>query len=222
MSLLAGCSPPPEEEGFLGERLAPCSAKDTPFEDLAFEEWADYYRDTTDEVVEEHLKSLGGSALAKLNCTAEDAANVLPASPKLKTLAGALPPWKDELRLNALSQLQVGSVLIEFLRVYECANLEWERGLPESVQETDLGPHVTKTSEEIGIIEHELAVARPALERTLRILGGLSELRSVSTDLECLRRLSLDLRNVLGLIADASACLAKVPGKSSLRDLPTL
>ena len=224
-----------QEEGFLSERLAPCSAEKTMFATLPFKDWADTYHAKVDAVVEAHLASLRNIGMEKLRCESNDTTGVFPPSKALSDLAKELPPWKDPQRLAALSEMHMGPVLLEFFRLYKCANLERENWLPVYVQEgrngtinpppgnpRDLGPFVGEEGAESLRIARELAIAQPALERTLDIVGGLDQLRAVAAETECLKRVSLDLRNRFSLMADSMSCLAKVPGKSSLRDLPEL
>ncbi len=67
-----------------------------------------------------------------------------------------------------------------------------------------------------------MATARPTLERTLSIIGGLDRLNLLKLDIECLRRASLDLRNTLGLVAEAASCMPRSwDVRGSLRDMAT-
>ncbi|HLD78804.1 MAG TPA: hypothetical protein VJB16_07285, partial [archaeon] len=145
--------------------------------------------------------------------------------PMLRSLAQELSPWKEGIRL---SDSDTPAVLLEYIRVFECAMRERGHSLPIKVLEEAQEPLnqmelSRKTTQEDAIIERELATARATLERTLTMLGGFNRLRPLALDLECLKRTSLDLRNVLGLTADTSACLPRAfDARGSLRDLPEL
>jgi len=205
--------------------LAPCTASGTTFETMKFDEWKDEYHKRVSEVVEAHIQSIAQTSQNPLQCTAEDYASVLRPSDKLSALASELPAWKD--RTDGLSEADAGSVLLEYLRVYECSLnerryllsvsplLPTERDTP-----MDIGDLNTEVRKEVAIIEKEVAIARPILERTLTIVGGYDRLRPLMIDIECLKRASLDLRNVLGLAAEASACMPRIwDTHGSLRDL---
>lgn len=228
---LVACNPQ-EESGALGTHLAACTAEESAFARIPFRQWPAYFHGTGSTIIEEHLNTLQTISATQLRCAAATPLNALPAAPKLRALAATLPPWKSPARLNALSQLHVGPVLLDFLRIYECANLERQRVLVVTVQERrgqgmssipkigmGRGEFVDEERTQQRQIEREMHVARTTMERTLALLGGLDNLRGIAVELECLKRASLDLRNTVGLAADASACLSKVPGKSSLRDL---
>lgn len=216
----------------LGVRLPPCTAEGTPFEEMNFKDWESYYHRVVDDVVDAHVETLRSTSTAQLQCTAATTAGVLPPTDELRDLATVLLPWDTDEKIAALSELDMASVLVEFLREYECANLERSRRLSLSVNEREKGTlsgATTETSWDLGAfmqemekqrarITQELRIARPSLERTLDALGGLDQFRSIAVEEECLKRASLDLRNVAGLLADAAACVSKVPGKSSLRD----
>lgn len=106
--------------------------------------WTKQYHETVSEVVDEVFNGPPGPPV----CTAPSYEGLLPlsASPKLGELASSLPSWNsltwqvppagtdpedfdadpDLMNTNAgkLSQLDVGTVLLEYLRMYECALVE--------------------------------------------------------------------------------------------------
>lgn len=211
--------------------LPPCTADDSIFgarsssSSLPFDKWADTYHSTVSEVIDAHMQSLNNTGTMQLQCTAPDYASMLKPTQKLKDLAAQLGPWKDPKKLQALSESEIGPVLLEYLRVYECAMSE--RNAFKTVivpDEQGGGDRVLIDAEknrEASIIQHESLLARPALEKTLQIVGAADRLRPLSLDIECLKRTSLDIRNILGLVSQVSACLPRVrDARGSLRDLP--
>lgn len=219
-----------EEENSI---LTPCSRftksyMQLPFRDGDFAEWPKSYHKTAAAVIEEHLQSFARAP----KCEATTGNDVLPAGPELKKLAGKLPGWKNA----EVSQWEMSSVLLEFLRAYECslqerlyflhpdALNELESKLEaagESTENIALTQLIDETSEEDRVIAMELATARPTLNRSLAVLAGLSRLLPLHTELQCIERASLDIRNALALGAEAGACLPRIwNAKDPLRDLP--
>jgi len=127
--------------------------KGTDFDDFKFPEvttvsdvsrWTKQYHETVSGVVDEVFGGTPGPPI----CTAPSYEGLLPlsASPQLGELASSLPSWNsltwqvppagtdpgdfdadpDLMNTNAssLSQLDVGTVLLEYLRMYECALVE--------------------------------------------------------------------------------------------------
>ncbi|MBI1812831.1 hypothetical protein HYR82_03550 [Candidatus Peregrinibacteria bacterium] len=183
-----------------------------------FDTWIAQYHTAVDIVVSAHLSE------RPMQCTATG--SDLPSTPLL-LLAGMLPPWQEPQKLLGLRESDMGAVLLEFLRVYECALRERETFLPIAVAQEaapattfSLGPHTTEMMREQTVIGRELTGDRNALHRTLLFLEGRDRLRPLATNMECLARASLDLRNTLGLAADASACMPRVwDARGSLRNL---
>lgn len=209
------------------QALAPCTGDTSPFSSLPFNQWSSKYHTTVAQVIEAHIQSLTGTNTAKIICTAPDYASMVQPTDQLKTLAGLLAPWKDPAKLQALSETELGPVLLEYVRVYECALNERKNFLdvilPKEMNSTDTNVVYPEKATEKAIIDHESALARPALDATLAILSGQDRLRPLALDIECLKRTSLDIRNILGLISQASMCLPRVrDARGSLRDLPDL
>lgn len=218
-----------EEENTI---LTPCSRftesyLQLHFTDGNFAQWPSEYHQTAAAVVEEHLRSLSRAP----QCAAETGNGVLPAGPKLTQLAGKLPSWKNA----SVSQWEMGSVLLEFLRAYECALVErlyflypdalneLESKLEEEGQplEITLSLLAAEAADEDRTIMQELATARPTLHRSLAVLAGLDRLLPLNNELQCIERASLDIRNALALSAEAGACLPRIwNAKDPLRDLP--
>jgi len=213
--------------------LTPCSRftegyLQLSFTDGTFAKWPEYYHDTAAAIIEEHLQSFSRAP----QCAAATGNEVLPAGPKLQKLAKNLPSWKNA---PSVSQWEMGSVLLEFLRGYECALEERLYFLhPDALNElksileengestdVDLSQLATEVSEEDMTIATELATARPTLNRSLAVLAGLSRLLPLHTELQCVERASIDIRNALALGAEAGSCLPRIwNAKDPLRDLP--
>ncbi len=221
--LLSACTPVAQKRRISG--LAPCTAAGSLFGTLPFDQWTTRYHGTVNDVVEAHLASISGIASMPLECTADDYASVVPPSQPLQTLARGLPAWNTAARLDALSETDAAAVLLEFLRVYECSLNERRHYLPilatrDPAVLFNRGKYNKVQEEQRDAMARELDLARPALDRTLAIMAGFDQLRPLSIDLECVKRASLDVRNVLGLAAEASACLPRSwDAHGSLRDL---
>ncbi|MFH0851196.1 MAG: hypothetical protein V1876_00400 [Candidatus Peregrinibacteria bacterium] len=211
--------------------LTPCSRftesyMQLPFTDGTFAQWPKFYHETAAAVIEEHLRSF----LRAPKCEAATGNDVLPGGPKLQELANKLPSWKN----RSASQWEMSSVLLEFLRAYECAleerlyflypdaMKELESKLEAQGEPTDitLGGLIMEVSEEDRTIAKELVTARPTLNRAIAVVAGLSRLLPLHTELRCIERASLDIRNALALGAEAAACLPRIwNARDPLRDL---
>lgn len=233
--LLAGCGIADDDTGENILRLPECSGKGTMFASLQLDAAKSRYHATVAGVVNAHLSELADINTLPLQCTANDYRGLLQPSTALSALAAQLPEWGPS-RAAKLSEADLGPVLLEYLRVYECALHERERFLVPTVQDekekvvkdkdgNDI--RTIKTSDLVDekdrqqkILTEELLTARPALERTIAFLGVIDRLRPLSAELECLKRASLDLRNVTGLTAEAASCMPKIwDARGSLRDL---
>lgn len=225
--LLASCSLEERAQGPQSLQFAVCSKEGSGFDEHSFGEWKDYYHKSVSDVVEAHINRLGSAASLPLQCTEKEYASLLPASDELRKIAAKLPAWSDRPEaLAKLGELELGVVLLEFLRVYECALNERRQWLQvniigESETRMDRGVFNAQQEQQDELILQELTTARPALERTLVVLAGMDRMQPLALDIECIKRLSLDLRNGLGLMADASACLPRaLDARTSLRNLP--
>ncbi|MDD5103013.1 MAG: hypothetical protein PHX93_01285 [Candidatus Peribacteraceae bacterium] len=212
--------------------LTPCSRftesyMQLPFGDTNFARWPKLYHETAAAVIEEHLQSFSRAP----QCAAATGNDVLPGGPKLQELSKKLPSWKS----TSVSQWEMSSVLLEYLRAYECAleerlyflhpdaMKELESKLEAKGESTDilLGGLIAEVAEEDRIIAQELVTARPTLNRSLAVLAGLSRLLPLHTELQCIERASIDIRNALALGAEAGSCLPRIwNAKDPLRDLP--
>lgn len=234
-AFLAGCGLSDADTGENILKLPECSGNGTMFASLPLDAARSTYHATVAGVVNAHLSELADINTLPLQCTANDYRGLLQPSSALSALAAQLPEWGAS-RAGRLSEADLGPVLLEYLRVYECALHERERFLIPTVQdeketvETDDDGKKTgtiATSELVDekdrqqkILTEELLTARPALERTIAFLGIIDRLRPLTAELECLKRASLDLRNVTGLTAEAASCMPKIwDARGSLRDL---
>jgi hypothetical protein len=219
--------------------LESCTRDDAQYATMFFKtedfvDWPAKYHTRVNEIIEEYLKP--PEIIACLNPVLIP----LAASSKLYALASELPPWQDPTDLAQLDRNDYGIVLLEYLRIYECALFDHNFGpylVMEIIQEryedeAGGGPLpliiddflFEDLKKEIRfrrrLIEQEIATARPALERALIVISSLTRLSPLDAELECLQRASLDLRNGLGLAADASVCMPKGwDVKDPLRDL---
>lgn len=246
--MLAGCAAPNVATDSADDALPACTAKGTPFEDTApFSTsgktwgelaWSEPYHARVGGVIEEYLRIIGGIEDVQgrdnaekrgqmLRCTADDYRSVVPAGPELVALARELLPWKNA-DTEQLSAADAGVVLLEYLRSYECALREHrqfvrENVVAEAARRQGLKPLIQGDLEKEvqrrqTAIDEELRLARPALERTLLLLGGMQRLHPLIADLQCIERVSLDLRNALSLFAEAASCMGRsVDGRSPLR-----
>lgn len=210
--------------------LTPCSRFEEgylqlPFRDGNFAQWPEEYHKTAGAIIEEHLQSFNRAP----QCDAQTGNDVLPGGPKLRELAGKLPGWKG----TSVAQWEMGSVLLEFLRAYECAleerlyflhqdayaELESKADLDAEQQDIVLSQLIDEATEEDRTIAKELATARPTLNRALAVVSGLSRLLPLHTELQCIERASIDIRNALALGAESASCLPRIwNARDPLRD----
>lgn len=234
VSLLAGCGISEPDAGNSILKLPECSNTGNIFGSARAETMKSAYHGTVALVIDAHINDLAEINKLPLQCTANDYRGLLEPSSALTSLAYLLPEWGDS---REVSEADLGAVLLEYLRVYECSLQQRNEFLSvfilreqgESVTQPDgtevqTMPRADLTelqAEEAKLIAHELQTARPALERTLAFLGGIDRLRPLSAELECLKRASLDLRNAMGLLAESASCMPKMwDARGSLRDLP--
>ncbi|TSC58595.1 MAG: hypothetical protein Greene041619_469 [Candidatus Peregrinibacteria bacterium Greene0416_19] len=183
------------------------------------EQWVLTYHNDLRRIVSAHLRPQ--SPICTGNVTS-------PPSQDLRTLAAKLKPWKTPAAMQALTEQDMGAVLLEYLREYECAMREARDFLPADIA-TAFGSLTPLTGAGLAgegirrasIIQQELSIPRAALHRTLLFLAGTERLQPLSMNLACLERASLDIRNVLGLAAETSACLPRIwDARGSLRNPP--
>jgi hypothetical protein len=140
-----------------------------------------------------------------LSCT--DDAKTL-ASPALQRLASRLPQWQDKQPLFASD---VHPVLLDYLEAYGCALKEKGILLPLDLQRNSAtaqpATNAMATFEWFRLGDNRLAALRESLRRTLLITLGSEKLAPLERSFLCLNRASKDLRNLFGLLGEASACI---------------
>jgi len=216
---LAACTRQSALEIGVRGRLAACGLKGTPFEKEPFANWATLYNTKMNSVLTADLESL-----KTRSCVLSSSGQGAPPTKELLDLAKTLPPWKVPSSLAALSQEDLVPVLLEYLRTYECAMLEYREtvSLTAASGSTNRGDTNKMVYEAKDKIQRELAYSRTSLHRTLAIVSGLHRLELLAMDTNCLTRISLDLRNDLALLSEVGACLPRThDGRQSLRDLST-
>lgn len=218
--------------------LAPCTRYDDRYASMffkteKFDDWPDVYHERVGEVIEEYLEPP-----ETIQCYDQILIPLGPTS-ALGQLASELAPWQDPADRAKLDRNDVGIVLLEFLRMYECAlvdhnyylpmdviteRFEEEAGgttpLPTVIEDFTFDALLKEMGRRRKIITEEVVTSRAALQRVLMVISGVTRLSPIDAELECLQRASLDLRNGLGLAADASVCMPRAwDTKDSLRDL---
>ena len=223
------------------------------------EYWRNTFHTTVSSVVDEYFTP------AKLECSGSSHAQAFPPRPILLKLANTLPSWRTltwqlhnektssnwwdifsggnvdwtQVNYNSLhlSELDIGTVLLEYLRMYECALVERTLFLPThtldqvSKREALLSGNILPTLEHMIVavivwtdretIIEELLIARRAINRTVTMLSGYNRFNVLNMELQCLQQASLDMRNGLALAADSASCLPRIwNAKDPLRDYP--
>ncbi len=218
----AGTLPPGvSDEG--APSLPPCTRYDEAFENLfadmgEFNDWPEKYESIVEALIQEHM-----TKAPPADCNAETVG--APPGEELKAIAAKLPAWQDSDAFARLAQGDLPAVLLEFLRVYECALIEHEFALPAEVSR-DVAPdtpflYFQEVFRRWEVMAHELLTARPTMERLLPILIGTGRRRPLAADFECLQLLSLDIRNLVALSAETSACLPRIwDAQDPLREFP--
>tara|TARA_Y100000310_G_C20565110_1_gene755097 strand:- start:74 stop:865 length:792 start_codon:yes stop_codon:yes gene_type:complete len=213
--------------------LAPCSRHEDRYDSLGYKEatletWPKTYHERVDKIINEYLAPLD------LACDAENYESLLKAGPKLTSLARSLPSWSNPGVV--VSRFDTSRVLLENLRIYECAMMEYENFLAldttEEVSAEEFGDEpaprfwdfkfsdLTKESgKRLEVIVKERIVARETLHRTLSLVGAYERLKPMEAELGCMQLMSLDARNIAALMAETSSCLPRVwNAKDPLRD----
>lgn len=150
----------------------------------------------------------------------------------LMELASKLPPWKEAAALEQLSPSDTWTVLLEYLRLYECALTERyfylfsdairERAVLAEAEgkEFDWNRVFREYFDQDRKIRMELATARPVLNRVIALHLDSGNLQALKGEIECLKRASQDIRIAAALSAEAAACLPRAQdAKGPLRDL---
>jgi len=219
--------------------------------------WRRDFHNTVRNVVDEHM--LGSS-----NCLASTHAQSYSPRAALTELALKLPTWRpltwqidneqhltnwwdifdpnipiiwEQVNENYtyLSQIDVGTVLLEYLRMYECALIERSVFLAshtvmqEGRRNAAMGignPWIfqlmlvaNRAVTDRRIIMEELVIARRAIHRTVTFLSGYNRLSLIGMEMQCMQQGSMDFRNSMSLAATASSCMPRLLyHKDVLRD----
>lgn len=206
--LLSACDAG-EDPSLSADRLDPCTASGTIFQGMDAMSMELMYTDNVNIVVDAQLASSLEMREAQLQCDADDVRDLLPPTPELASLASLLPPWQGP-GAPQVSYADTASVLLEFLREYECSLYEREQYLQILIVEPNRKEFMEQVAAEKDLIQHEQRISRAALERTLLVLAGTDRLKPLVAETECIKRATLDLRNVVGLVAEAMSCMPRV------------
>lgn len=213
---------------------------------IPYAEWAQRYHGNIGNVLESFIGEVVDGDYAQRNlpggtgrCSGGQQAGAIPAPPPVEDIGKKLEPWSGTGSSTNFTQSDTTPVLIEYLRVYECSLAERSTTLlveiwrEETVRRNLLPGGLASNpfffiklwemwAQQSKDIRRELQIARPTLERALGIMGTVQMARSLVQDTNCLQRASLDIRNALGLSADAASCLPRIwNAKDPLRD-PTV
>lgn len=215
-------------------KLPPCAGNSTLFSG-PLDALPAVYHGNVENVINAHVQLWESVTSTPFQCTATSFNAMLRPTAALRSLASQVPEWGPS-RGQELSEADLSAVLLEHLRVYECTLHQREQFLygfifdEQAIAETETGglevqiidrnDLTEESSRQKELIHRELTTSRPALERTLALMGGLDRMRPLIVEIECLKRASLDVRNTLGLIAEAASCMPKAwDTRGSLRDL---
>ncbi len=197
------------------------------------EEWRDFYTAAVDAIIRAHMNQPPSI------CRAEP---FVPASNPLKAIAALLEPWKSGV---PFTEEEAPSILLEFLRTYRCAlqfragDLYYQNALDAYEAEPDdpsfeyppkdedefnddnsifVIPVLARSLREQLVIEEELTLAEPAMRRTLTYIAAADRMRPLSSNITCLEDVSLEIRNLMSLAAETSACMVRIRNaRGSLR-----
>jgi len=230
------------------------AAKTAPGE---VEYWRNIFHTTVSTVVDEYFTPTSPE------CSGSSHAQAFPPRPMLLKLASTLPSWRTltwqlhnegtssswwdifvggsvdwtQVNYNSLylSELDIGTVLLEYLRMYECALVERTLFLPnhtidqETKREEFISGNILPALQRMLVavmawtdretIIEELLIARRSINRTVTMLSGYNRFNILNMELQCLQQASLDMRNGLALAADSASCLPRIwNAKDPLRD----
>ena len=202
----------------------PCSLFDESYSDVFFaalpvNTWPETYHETVASAVEWYL----GNAEEEdgvFDCTDESLNEDDEGNQGFARLSRSLPPWRSNPDAP-LTRADFVPVMRRYLEVYECALVEKLHFVASdtliNVAEGLLSPQPDglygyddfkgDIEKRRPMILRELGIARASLERTLAYAQNAMQFDTLSRELDCFMRSSLDLRNGLALAAEASMCL---------------
>jgi hypothetical protein len=188
--------------------------------------WTERYHKRVEQIVDEYLANMQ----FEIDCLNSNVDQLVPPGAQMLALAAQLPPWENGGGAD-LSYVDTPTVLLEFLRTYECALTERyffsfgdvTKELKEIMARNDAellwGEVIEEYVEQARKIGHEMSIARPAMNRVLTVTSGRGRLKNLDIEAECFYRATMDLRNAMSLAAEASACFPRVQDtKDPLRD----
>ncbi|MDO8649474.1 MAG: hypothetical protein Q7R81_06880 [Candidatus Peregrinibacteria bacterium] len=195
--------------------------------------WADTYHYTVNGVINAHL-ILPSTASCPWHTLGEATPFITrPATEELKALARKLPAWEEQA--DDLYEAEMADVLSEFQREYSCAMRQYgsnvipeiyadftERALipDDDSASIDSNTILQEKTRRVNRILLEAEISKRALFRTLAFIANMDRLRPLEGVLGCFTLVSLDIRNLLGLATEATACLPRVwDVRSSLRNV---
>ncbi len=186
--------------------LPPCQSApelfpDDPGDPKALQ-WQQIFRDTVKGVIDAETVN------TQLSCT--DNAR-MPASQQLKDLAAKLPLWRDH---DPLYSSDTPAVILDYLETYGCALkakgvvLPYDMALyaQQKGQPLSLFDFLEQNTEWFDQSDSQLGIATETVRRSLLLLMGERKLDPLNRVFTCFNRASKDLRNILGLLGEASAC----------------
>ncbi len=205
------------------------------------QEWSYLYHSIVSAILDGHLEP----ETEQVTC---DQNPHLAASGPLAAIAMHLQPWAPgrpgedvTATVEPPTESDMPAVLTAYLRAYTCALQERERELFQSVtaeafdghdEAFEMDPHeggdedlsLTAILDEVGaellLIKEELRTVGPALARTLQYVTNRDRFSMIGTNMVCLERASLEIRNIMGLNAAVSACLPRAwDARDPLRDI---
>ena len=190
--------------------------------------------DKWDALFRARVKEVLAAYSPKVDCTGE---GELGKDDALSKLAAALPAWGGD----PVHDTDLAAVLLEYLDQYGCSLraqtdeiVNQVRGdvraaSSEGQQRSSTVANAWNTvTEEIRRRGDErqakLDASREVMQRVLMLIVNMDKLRPLDDTFVCLNRTSKDLRNVLGLLADGSACVSTKTwdAKTPLRDLSSI
>ena len=210
------------------DEIRACSSVGTMFEGMTdLKKVMDMFRQRTSSVVGEREKFL---ATPSTWICLPGASGDEPPMPMLQGLANELPGWHFQYSdtpggsvntvLKPMAFGSFASILSEFEREYECKLSEFQEEAFERVYRGDDIPSIDAPQAQPEYIYrlgefHRLQLierqrARTAVERTIHALRSIEINYVYAKQLVCFQRASLDLKNELGLLADATSCMPRI------------
>jgi hypothetical protein len=211
--------------------LSSCSRNSTPLFDLAYadlrrdndviDQWSAGFHELMATLTTEQLDPTA----IEIECKAETMHEFLKPTDAMQQVIDEWEPFTIDPNTSKLSRLDIGYVMLELLRQYECALQERLYVIEGEISEElvyEIFPgqgsntYVTENSvtteaqEQRTKIKRELSTTREAVEQTVRIVTSKERTTIVRAEVECLERASLDIRNATGLAAEANSCLPRI------------